>query len=648
MLHPLLNLILDGFEEKAIALYENLEMPSPLDNRWAGVAFLSRNQPQKAKDLLSKAVAQGCCMARIELAGAYRMLGDQQRADTIIEPLTLVTLSEPDASQIESCIDRVLLLRELAIHQNSRGDVTKSLATIEMAWTTTMKHSFLSRLQSSVAQVQAHIYLHQRQYAQAAYYNAVAIKSTQLPGRLARILINRSRCYLFQGDLLNAQNDLELVREKLEFIPSLTANTEYMVGRIYHAKQQWNEAILAFKLSSVVSRRDGDLDVAFHAELFLAACQSTLEQHDQAELPLTRAKKLKTLSERDQAFLEWRSGQVFCCSQPKVALVHLTKAKEAFDHLHMPREFMGVCLHMVNVYLQLEQPKMALSALHVAAHTAFESEDQAAWLELGGLPRVQAFLQREAPEAWKKVLMPDSLVSKEVVVCVQNIQLVTLGAAEVRVDGRVLHFDMTRTVEILAFLLQNPDSNREKILSALFADADPRKSGNYFHKARQNLKALTNAFAIEYDTNKKTYAVKIHANLYWDVQAIQHILSTTDDNRIISAINAYAGEFLPLASSEWAIGEREAMAWSIVKVGLETLQRWYDSGEHQKCLTLAHRLLEIEPFNTSIYEFMINTTLSLEGEMAAKRELLRASRRFVEHLGEVPIEFDRLRNALLN
>ena len=90
------------------------------------------------------------------------------------------------------------------------------------------------------------------------------------------------------------------------------------------------------------------------------------------------------------------------------------------------------------------------------------------------------------------------------------------------------------------------------------------------------------------------------------------------------------------------------MAWSIIKIGLETLQRWYDGGEHQKCLTLAHRLLEIEPFNTAIYEFVINTTLSLEGELAAKRELLRASRRFVEHLGEVPIEFDRLRHALLN
>ncbi len=304
---------------------------------------------------------------------------------------------------------------------------------------------------------------------------------------------------------------------------------------------------------------------------------------------------------------------------------------------------------MVNVYLQLEQPKMALSALHIAAHTAFESEDQAAWLELGGLPRVQALLLTEAPVAWKKALMPELHAAKEVaVVAVKHIQLVTLGAAEVRVDGHVLHFDMTRTVEILAFLLQNPDSNREKILSALFADADPRKSGNYFHKARQNLKALTTAFGIEYDTNHKTYAVKVHANLYWDVQAVQHILSTTDDNRIISAINAYAGEFLPLASSEWAIREREAMAWSILKVGLETLQRWYDTGEHQKCLTLAHKLLEIEPYNTTVYEFMINTTLTLEGEIAAKRELLRASRHFVEHLGEVPIEFDRLRTALLN
>ncbi len=340
-LHPLLELILNGFETQALEKYLMLESPTAIDDRWAGYASIAC-QPLRAKDLLVRAIARGCDVARIELAYLYRVLGEWQQAYREIEALILIFPLEFNKSQSEQNFDRALLLRELAIHQQVLGDDSGALETLDLAWVATLNHSDLAPLKCGIAQSLARIYMDQRQYLKADYYLTVALEDDIIPARMARVLLSRSRCRLFQADFINAQNDLNLVREKLEFIPSLTANTEYVAGMIHRAEQRWDESIMAFELSSVLARRNHDLEVAFHAELCLAACQSTLGQYDQAELHLTRAKKLKTLSERDKAFLEWRSGQVFSTSQPKVALVHLTKAKEAFDNLHMPREFMGV------------------------------------------------------------------------------------------------------------------------------------------------------------------------------------------------------------------------------------------------------------------------------------------------------------------
>ncbi len=645
-LHPLHNLILDGQEGKALELYQALSTPDAPDDRWAGCALLALNQPLKAKDLLIRAVARGCLAARTELAAAYRILGEHQHAHSEIEAAILDIPIEFIANHTEANLNRALLLHELAIQQQALGDQEGALETLEIAWVATLSYYELSRLRCGIAQVQAHIYMNQRRYARAEYHFTTALESNGVPARAARVLLNRAYCHLYQSDYTSAQHDLDLVRQKLGFVPSLAANLEYVVGVVNRALGHWSLAIAAFELASSIARKNEDLDVAFHAELCLAACQTTLERFENAEMHLARAKKIKNLSVRDTAFLEWRSGQVLSPTNPKQALEHLARAKTAFVQLHMPRELIGVFLHLCNAYLYLADSESALDALQAAAHIAFESEDGTALLELSGLPRVQQLLKSDAPAPWRKALMPNtSLVVPKVI---QSIQLVTLGAVELKVDGNGLYLRMNRTVEIMAYLLKNPNIGIEKILVTLFADIDPRKASNYFHKARQMLKVATSAIWIDFDSHKKTYAVKTHANLYWDAQAIQQILSTAEDNKIISAISAYAGEFLPTASCEWAIEEREALAWSIIKVGLETLQRWYESGEHQKCLSLAHRLLEIDPFNTAIHEFIINTTLSLEGELAAKRELLRASRRFVENFGEVPIEFDRLRNMLLN
>ncbi len=645
-IHPLLHLILKGCGEQVFENYQMLETPTADDDRWAGHSLLI-TQPLKAKDLLVRSVTRGCITAKIELAAAYRIIGDWKRSFIEIESAIDFVNSEFIENHQEANFNRAFMMHELAIHQKMQGDEIGSLQTLELVFAATFHYRELILLRSGICHLLARIHMESRHYNRAAYYLSASLEGNVLPAREARILLDRARCYMFQSDFLKAATDFMLVREKLEFVPQLAPSLEYFVGVLHRIQGKWLEAVAAYTLASQLARQAEDLDTAFFAELCLAACQATMLHPEQAQLHLARASGLKSLSERDLAFLEWRRGQVVALGQPELALVHLHRAKDGFRKLKMPRELLGVFLHFAQVYLQLQNHDLVLAALKVSAEIAFESEDCAAQLELRGLPLVQQFLVREAPSAWREALMPTVLNPEEPTGMMQ-VELKTLGGAYLKVNGEELNLEVLRTVEMLVYFLKNPHTRLEKFLAALFPDTEPRRAANYFHKARQILKAANSLIFIDFDAKKKTYSVQCNATLFWDAAIVQQHLSSQDDNRFTSAIAAYTGEFLPAATSEWAIQERENLAWNIIKVGLETLQRWYENDEHQKCLSLAHRLLEIEPFNTALYEYVINTTLSLEGELAAKRELLRASKIFVEEFGEVPRELGKLRSMLLN
>ena len=181
---------------------------------------------------------------------------------------------------------------------------------------------------------------------------------------------------------------------------------------------------------------------------------------------------------------------------------------------------------------------------------------------------------------------------------------------------------------------------------ALYPDNDPIQASNNFHKAKQILHENVPSLSIIHDKKRKVYSIQCDVELHCDYIDFQHLLSGKVDNNTV--MDAYKGAFLPEAQSPWANEEREALAWNVVKIGLETLQQWFDAGEDKKCLSLVNRLLDIEPFNPALSEYLITATLRLEGEVAAKYALHRVNQRFLNEVGEVPQEILVLGQKFLN
>ena len=118
------------------------------------------------------------------------------------------------------------------------------------------------------------------------------------------------------------------------------------------------------------------------------------------------------------------------------------------------------------------------------------------------------------------------------------------------------------------------------------------------------------------------------------------------ENVFCQTIDAYTGLFLPEADSEWAKVEREALQRWIIQLGLETLDAWYVAGEHAKCLSLASRLLALEPFDEGLNEFLLKATLVTQGEGAARQAFKRVRECFEDELGEVPPRLIAFREPL--
>jgi DNA-binding SARP family transcriptional activator len=138
--------------------------------------------------------------------------------------------------------------------------------------------------------------------------------------------------------------------------------------------------------------------------------------------------------------------------------------------------------------------------------------------------------------------------------------------------------------------------------------------------------------------------------LRFDALDIKRALSASGEDDLERAVRMYAGPFLPQAESEWARSEREALEWSVIKTGLRLMDSWSARGDYAKCLELSQRLLEIEPWNEVLVEYLVSAVGELEGAVAAARTMGVIARRFETEVGGLPPKLQELhqRVAVVN
>lgn len=83
-------------------------------------------------------------------------------------------------------------------------------------------------------------------------------------------------------------------------------------------------------------------------------------------------------------------------------------------------------------------------------------------------------------------------------------------------------------------------------------------------------------------------------------------------------------------------GERERLSRWITQVGLEVMADWFQAGQYDRCISLADRLLPLDPLDEGLHTFLLNATYRMKGHLAARTLYRESAATFILEVGEVP------------
>lgn len=626
MAQALLKAVLAGEYQQGVRLFEALKRPKPRDFRWAGVCYLHLGDVLQARHLLLTAVNQGDEAAQIDLATCLRFEGEFDAARAQLSGLDLPSLSPQDAA---------LALREQAVQEQQCGQTTRAAALLDEAWGHAVGAS--PTVQSAVAHSIALVAAHQGNDAKAEAYLHFAQGQAHNTRRVyLRLAQAASATYL--GKYEDAEGHLKAAERHTKVAPLISSLLPYYWGVWFRARGEANQAREAFGRAAHLAREQQQPETECYAQLGLAALATAAGDGVLERASLARAKAL-VKTPRARAYFDWRQGAALARRADVTSLKRLRAAQKYFQSSSCTREQVWVLLHLAEAHSLLGSPEAARETLCKAAdaHITLGGQQHLS-LELRTLPRVRHLLDALGEHEYEQVLYAPANQAPQVA----EVTLVTLGAPAILVNGQRVRLQMRKSVEVLAYLLQHGKTTLATLQTEVFAEVPPARAKNYIHQVRLELKRLVPGLSLPYDAATQMYQVRWEGvHLMWDLQQVRDALQASKPDVMLTT-RFNVKDFLGASESEWVETERERMSRWIVRVGLETMDTWYSEGSYAKCVQLAQRLIEVDPLDEGLHDFLIRATAQVSGISAARTACWESHAFFAKEVGHVPPLLERL------
>ena len=611
--------------------FNALPTSTPEDERWAGVCLFNLQSLHRARDLLLRARAGGCEAAGIELSTVYRQLG--------LMDLARSTLTAVDVERL-STFDRALVLREWGVQRYTAGDVAGASEVLERAWAVAHEACDAWVILPAIGQALGVSYADRGFDRTAVAYLTEALTRAN-PARAVQLLATRSLCRTHLGELAEAGRDLADAEEHSERVPLVRPYLTYVTGVLQLMRGRLGAAEARFAAAAAAGRAAQEPETEAYAELGRCAIATAHGRLDEAAGFLARARLLAT-NEKLETLALLRECAILTRRGHGAAVRLGEAASEVFERLGLLREHGWCRLHVAAAHLASGHDRAATRALAEAAGVR-HALGGGAWMvrELRLLPPVASLLARLAEDAYPRVLYLDlcRISAAEPV----PLELRTLGSAELRLDARRVRLDLRRSVEVLAFLLLNPETTLDDVLLELFPDSEARRARSYFHQVRYELARAVPGLSIPYRHSDRTYAIRSDGlDLDADVTRLRCALAAGDEPGLSEALRLYRGPFLPDADSEWARVVREELVRSLRRLGVEVLDEVRARGDHRRRLEFAEALVEVDPLDETLNQQVVEASRDVGGSRAARSAAERLSRRFERELGLVPPWLARL------
>jgi two-component SAPR family response regulator len=325
--------------------------------------------------------------------------------------------------------------------------------------------------------------------------------------------------------------------------------------------------------------------------------------------------------------------------RPDLAVGHLERAAQSFAELHADRRAARSNLWLAEAHLLGQNPQSADAAL-MQALTVWRAIGADAILgELHSLPVVIKYLNGnpEHPahsihEAYRTQTQAANTESAT------RVYLHSLGGARLELAGQMVRLELRRSLEVLAYLMRaaqhHPEgSSIQDVLRDLFPDVPQRQARLYFHQVRYELEKKIPGLSVPYNAATRTYAIQAAFEITWDVFEFEAALAEQSPAGVTRAFKIYAGNLMPQAEGQWLESERAVLEAHALKSGLHWCKTWFERQQYGRCIQLATRLLEIDPFDESLAEHLVQATKALEGRVAARQTVKRLHQRFASELG---------------
>jgi tetratricopeptide (TPR) repeat protein len=632
VVHPILVRIAAGQYSAGLSEYTRLSAPTPEEDRYAAICLFNLRQLQAAKDLLLRARALGCAEASIELATVYRHLGQLDLSNEVLAALDL---------QRTSHFDRALALRERGAYYYTIGELANAVAALERAWAEAAASTWGSWLRAGIGQALGLTCAERGLDRRATEYFEVALESANA-AKTVYLRAARALSLSYVGELQRAREDIEAAEANLWHVPLAAPYVRFVLGVLLWASGAADDADAAFAESAALAREAQEPETECYAELGRCAIATARGRYDAAQGQLARAEML-VLNTKMQALVQLRHGVLAAQSGQPEAVTLLVSSEQAFERLGLARERAWTWLQLAEARLRMQQAAEATAALRRARALEYAlGSGPILHIELHSTPRVAEYLVGRKVEHALAELTAE--VERFVIAVPGRLEFRSLGRSELLLDGTHVRFDMRRTLEVLAYLLRRSGITLDRILLDLFPDQDADNARNYFHQVRYELGRKVARLSVPFDQQTRTYSVH-HPGVAvcWDAQEVRQALALGGEAGLMDALKAYPGPLLPNCDGEWIRSEREELALSVAKLGLDVMRSWYAQGRSDKCLATAGRLLEIDPYDDTLIDILIKSAMALEGEASAQRTARRIARRYEQELGVIPPALARLR-----
>jgi DNA-binding SARP family transcriptional activator len=642
--NPVLNAVSQGHFDQAIELFFALKVQTPEDRLWFAHALLSTGQAFQALEQALAARGVGLEDAAAFAVSVYRTSGEIVRARAILDSIEVSRLSV--FGQALFACERGILIRQDGHLREAVGFLDSA---VELAMTDPITGCFLAQFATHACDA------HERLGRDVRVLQLVSFTLTNAsPAQAARLHLMRAVAFANIGKF--ADSDVEM--DAANALASTLAKPTISYYRAAHqALRGLNvEAAIGWMNTTQEARAACQTEVEAYAEIGLARLSTLLDDVPLARAHLARA---QTLVEGValHAELALAQGALLARQNDNKALELLEAAVRGFEELEIERDAGLACLHLAEAQLRLGQHGAVRQTLERAMDARYSVGSGARFAsELRALPAVFEYLINESgsmgevkigsrsmgkPRNTRKPYLAIFLEDWRTLEAhaPRQVSITTLGGYNLTLDGERprLASGLARTVELLAFLLENGPAKLEAIQANVFEDDPPGSSRKYMQTIRAAVKKALPSLSLPYEPINQTYWVQSEGvRLHWDVSALREALRMGGEFGLQRALALYTGPFLPRVSHEWVANLRAELEADVSRLGIEILEDLERRGEFESCIRMADRLLEVHALSPVVALILFRATLASRGPMIARSVLDALKGRFILGIGEVP------------